>query len=398
MIKIFYCLNFFIIGLQNTFLKLITFFLYGYSRKETSSLLVFRSGGLGDFIFSLPAIDMIYSFYDKDLYFMNYYPSSGAHFKELKKKNLTDLQWLNFLSQEKFNDTFILRGYKLSDIKYFRKVFKGLKLNGLILLTHPAESFTSILKKLFFFRVLGIKRAKVSGWKKSYSNTFFRKHHTKWGFVKHANLGPVSDVISFFESEKSFPYEAPFPEIHVPNKDKLNVESYLYENCINNYLVISPGSVHELKNWGLENYEKLISRLLFADKNINVLISGPESDSLLAKSLSANKRVLNICGRFNLSELLIIYKKALCVYANDGGAAHLAALADAKVIVFGNGTQEPGTMSPHGKNVIELKKHTNCTPCFNYTECRLGRSKCVKDVSIEEAFNAFNFFLGTSNQ
>lgn len=397
MIKILYCLNFFIIGLQNKLLKLLIFFLYGYPRKETTSLLVFRSGGLGDFIFTLPAIDMVYSFYDKDLYFMNYYPDSSKHFKELKKKNLTDLQWLKFLSQEKFNDTFILRGYKLNDIKYFRKVFKGLGLNGLILLSHPAEPFTSILKKLFLLRILGIKRAKVSGWKKSYSYTFFRKHHTNWGFTKHANLGPVSDVLSFFESEKSSPHEAPFPKVHVSDKDKHNVESYLYENHINNYLVISPGSVHELKNWGSENYEKLISRLLFADKNINILISGPKSDSLLANSLSSNKRVLNICGRFNLSELLIIYKKALCVYANDGGAAHLAALADAKVIVFGNGSQEPGTMSPHAKNVIELRKHTNCTPCFNYTECKLGRSKCVKDISIEEAFSAFEFYLDTSN-
>ena len=48
-------------------------------------------------------------------------------------------------------------------------------------------------------------------------------------------------------------------------------------------------------------------------------------------------------------------------------------------------------MSPHAKNVIELRKHTNCTPCFNYTECKLGRPKCVKDISIEEAFSAFEF-------
>ncbi len=386
--KSLYFFNIVFIVIQNYFLKIFVSFLFRKPKKEISSLLVYRAGGLGDFIFCLPAIEKLYALYNKNLYFMTYAPTDGEHYNKLKDKNINDLPWLNFLKPERFTEIFILRNLTLKNIKEFRRRLKKINLDGIILMTHSGEPFSSILKKLIILRFLGINKAKVVGWRQIYSYSLFRKYHIRWGFLDHKTIGPIRAVNDFFDIDSNFK-DIPYPKIYNLNFCKKSVMSFKDAHKIDEYVVMCPGSIHSFKEWGLSNYFDLGKLILSQNDNIKILIAGPKSDSNIAEKLCFSKRVINICGKFSLSELSIIFNEAICVFSNDGGGSHLAAASEAKIISFANGGEEPGIVTPFGKYVTELRNYTDCTPCLNYTSCPLGHSKCVKDISVKRAFDKF---------
>lgn len=387
--KIFYKCHIILIFIQNFFLKLIVLFLFKQSKNQVKNLILFRTGGLGDFIFSLPAISLIHSKYKNKLYFMTFWPSSGEHYEKLRAKDLDDLPWLDFLDQDRFDQIFVLRNLTLHHINEMKKNLKLLQIDGLILMTHPGEPFISILKKLMIMRLLGIKNAKVSGWKQRYSINLFRKYHQEWGYLDHKIMGPIRSVYSFFNINNYEDNDISYPTIDIDLKIKAKIDTFILENKINKYIVICPGSIHEFKEWGENNYKNLLIKILSSDNQIKVLIAGPKLDFPLGQTLTFDNRVLNICGKFNLFELCEIFRMAECVFANDGGAAHLAALANAKLVSFSNGAEEPGIVTPIGNNITELRNNIECSPCFNYTKCPLNHSKCVKEISVEKAYKVF---------
>ena len=274
----FYILNFIAIAAQNLILKITVFLLYRKPNKDVKELLIFRSGGLGDFIFSLPAINMIHEKYNKNLYFMTYAPSHGLHYKKLAEKKIIDLPWLEFLSHSKLNKIFILRNLSLKNISNFRKNFKDINIDGLIIMTHSGEPFISIFKKILLLRVIGIKNAEVTGWKQLYNYNLFRKYHTDWGYLDHKTIGPIRAVNSFFDIFNNKVEKIPLPKINISKKYLDNIRSFKHKYSLKRYVVICPGSIHEFKEWGYKNYDELIKLILSSDLNIKVIIAGPKSD------------------------------------------------------------------------------------------------------------------------
>ena len=139
-----------------------------------------------------------------------------------------------------------------------------------------------------------------------------------------------------------------------------------------------------------------MERLALKEKGISILIAGPSSDSVLAQQLTVLDNVVDICGRYTISELAAIHRGAICSLAVDGGAAHLAGFSGGNVISLSNGGEEPGVVTPVGANVIEHRNLTACTPCFGMDKCPLGHSSCVRDIEVDEVLKSILAFIDES--
>ena len=257
----------------------------------------------------------------------------------------------------------------------------------------PGEPCFTTIKKLFFIRALGLKKCHVHGIRQNYSTSFFRKFHEQWGLAQHKIYGPwraveefLSQNIEISESYLSLQLE----KISVDSKPSAIELLQRFDIDTKHFVLISPGTISEWKNWGLENYRKLVMKLapILKEQHIAILIAGPSTDSVLADVLKIDDNIFDICGAYTIFELAILHQESICSVAVDGGAAHLAAFSGANLVSLSNGGEEPGIVTPVGSKVVELRNLTYCTPCFGMSFCPLGHSKCIRDIKVGEVLSS----------
>jgi len=345
-----------------------------------------KTGGLGDFLFGYPAINMLRKECpNAELTLMSQIAFSGAHLQNLKNKNLNDLPWLK-LTQPYFDDTYILEGLSIKTVLKVRSFLKEKKLSSIIYLSAPGEPFSSLLKKLLFFKLISSSQLSVFGWKQEFSTAFYRKYHDIWGFSQHKINGPLKAVEHFLGHKLNInDNDLKLPII----QDNLQLRSFRNNlGAYAGYIVICPGSSAHWKNWGKHKYKELCIKLtpLLNKMNIALLLAGPKSDRSLADFISDGVDAYNICGDYSISELSSIFRESHCVVTTDGGLAHLAAFSNAYLVSLSNGGEESGVVTPIGNKVKELRKNISCAPCFGMDHCPLVRSKCIKDIGVEDVF------------
>jgi lipopolysaccharide heptosyltransferase II len=107
--------------------------------------------------------------------------------------------------------------------------------------------------------------------------------------------------------------------------------------------------------------------------------------------LEENHKPVNLCGKLSLEEFVGILSLCELVVANDGGAFHLAQALGKKIVVFfGPVDDKVYGCYPESSNCIVLGKVMECRPCYyklKFQGCDYDK-KCLRDISVEEAFAA----------
>jgi ADP-heptose:LPS heptosyltransferase len=367
----------------------------------SGKVLVVKSGGLGDFLFGVPAFNLLKnSRQEFDIDLLTYVSFFGSHSKDMAKKKVTGLPWVS-LVEDLFGSVYVLDSLRVGSILELRKKLKPIQYSNVILMPCSGEPFSTTIKKLILIKVLGLRGCEVYGVEQDYSTAFFRKYHEQWGLARHKIYGPWHAVEEFLS--KNIEISDSYLEVQLEKTGtghNYNAIDLLrkYDLTFDRYILISPGSIGEWKNWGLKKFKELVVKLtpLLKERNIAILIAGPLSDSVLADELKIDDNVFDICGRYSIFELAIIHKESICSVAVDGGAAHLAAFSGAHVISLSNGGEEPGIVTPVGSKVIEHRNLTDCTPCFGMTFCPLGHSKCVQEIKVNNVFKSIMSLVETS--
>lgn len=389
--------------LQNLIISSIRRILFKPINRDNVShgenILVFKTGGLGDFLFGVPAFNLLKKMRPKNnLILLTQIAFGGIHLRNLKEKGLLQIPWLE-LVENSFESTHTIGKLSIKNIVRLRKDLMPHTFNKVILMPGPGEPFTSTMKRLLLLKILGFGNCEIFGVHQNFSLAFFRRFHARWGLGVHKIYGPWRAVEDFLSKK----YDLSDKYLKLNNREDFSKKEALdllrrEVSDIKDYVILSPGSPAAWKNWGEKNFKNLTEKLapLLSDKNIEILIAGPQSDSGLAKSLELAPNVHNICGRYSITELAVIHQHSLCSVATDGGAGHLAAFSGANVISLSNGGEEPGIVTPVGTNVIEHRNLTDCTPCFfKNNKCPLGHSKCVVDIPVQDVFNSVMGFVGS---
>ncbi len=184
-----------------------------------------------------------------------------------------------------------------------------------------------------------------------------------------------------------------FSKIIINKEAQNTVNDFLKINHVNDYILfhLSAGDVNRL--WSLQNYIKLIGKILKKYKNYKIILIGQSIER------ARNMKVINSFKNNNviqfddksLSELIYILKKAYIVAGNDSGIMHLASLVNNTIISL-VGYTSCKRSSPAGNKVYILRKDLPCSPCYKVffpIHCIYKEKKCLIDIKVEDVWSIF---------
>jgi heptosyltransferase-3 len=163
----------------------------------------------------------------------------------------------------------------------------------------------------------------------------------------------------------------------LPDKHK----QLLQEDKFN--LILHPKSKGSAREWGEDNFTKLIN-ILPKDK-YSIFITGTKDEGVLLKNfLSKNKdKVTDLTGKLSLTELISFINVADGLVAASTGPLHIAASLNkiAVGIYAPIRPMHPGRWAPVGKSASYLVLDKKCDDCRRTLDCR-----CIREIEALEVF------------
>ncbi len=149
-------------------------------------------------------------------------------------------------------------------------------------------------------------------------------------------------------------------------------------------VVISPVSNSELRDWGMENYARLVSLLLDrADCRIVLVGSGAQHRQLerILEENGRDPRITNVAGASDWFGTAEIVRAADLVIANNSGVAHLAAACGTPTLAIYSGSHQPQEWGPRGDGVRAVMALVPCSPCgYDKLEECPNDHLCMKQI------------------
>ena len=160
---------------------------------------------------------------------------------------------------------------------------------------------------------------------------YFLKHKKKFIFKKKPNVNHVKQLSDHFGCDCS--------ELFIETSKK---EQEIAQNYISNklkYFVIFPGGNWIPKIWSVDNYNKLLIKILSQNDNVKFILVGSKlEEKLYYNEIVRNidsKNIINLFGA-SLTQTAAYMKKSKLFIGNDSGLAHMASATKLNsLILFG---------------------------------------------------------------
>lgn len=146
-------------------------------------------------------------------------------------------------------------------------------------------------------------------------------------------------------------------------------------------IILHPKSKGSAREWGIENFDKLI-KTLPAEK-FKIFISGTKEEGVLVKELLQNNPSLtDITGKMNLQQFIAFIAACDGLVAASTGPLHIAAALGKKAIGLFAPMRpiHPGRWAPVGENASYLVLDKNCMECKKSQDCVCIRSILPESV------------------
>lgn len=151
-------------------------------------------------------------------------------------------------------------------------------------------------------------------------------------------------------------------------------------------ITVQPCTRWPSKQWPIERLISCLQQLLQKQNDIHFSILGSVADVEVGKRIMnalKNPRVINLCGKLSLPEMVEWIRRTDCMITNDTGPMHVAA-ALKKPIVALFGATNPLRTGPYGQVDSVVSAHFPCSPCLK-TRCPLKPApKCMYAISSEQ--------------
>jgi heptosyltransferase-3 len=155
------------------------------------------------------------------------------------------------------------------------------------------------------------------------------------------------------------------------------------------FLVCGPGTKMQAKDWGRENWQRLLSKLRhrFPEHALVLIGASDEKDYCEHVASGWHNHVLNCCGRLSPRESAALLTRAELFLGPDSGPMHLAAAAGVPCAIAFAARTMPGIWYPWGLGNQIVYHAVNCMGCDIET-CIENKKKCLTSITVEEMFNA----------
>lgn len=148
-------------------------------------------------------------------------------------------------------------------------------------------------------------------------------------------------------------------------------------------IILHPKSKGSAREWGLDNFSKLINTL---NKNkYQIFVSGTAQEGELVKDLIAkHPDVINLTGKLSLQQFIAFINHCDVLIAASTGPLHIAAALGKKSIGLFAPMRpiHPGRWKPIGKHAEFLVLNKNCSDCRKTMDCH-----CIREIKIMEVIN-----------
>ena len=152
---------------------------------------------------------------------------------------------------------------------------------------------------------------------------------------------------------------------------------------------ISASRVWETKNWPPEYIEKLIKLIISSLSSYKIVLIGEENSKISQRLSLIHPKVINLCGKTTLKELIYVIKKLDILITPDSAPLHIGVALGIPVIgLFG--PTDPFRHIEKQENLFVIFKKLDCSFCYRH-KCK--RKECMKKISPQEVFRVIKKIL-----
>jgi heptosyltransferase III len=150
-------------------------------------------------------------------------------------------------------------------------------------------------------------------------------------------------------------------------------------------LILHPKSKGSAREWGLDNFEKLVE-LLPADR-YQLFISGTAEDGKAMATFLKNTKAIDLTGKLSLQQFIAFINACDGLVAASTGPLHIAAALGKRAIGLFAPMRpiHPGRWAPLGKQASFLVKEEQCSDCKNGKTCH-----CIREITPQQVMKELN--------
>ncbi len=333
---------------------------------KADSILIYRTGQLGDTICAIPAMRAIKNTYrDARIIFLY-----DVH----SERSLPDSRDI-VIDLDIFDRYIPYDPKKLSSTKYLINLFSEIqkeKIDILFYFLQGKRSRIQKLRDLLVFKSGGIK--KIIGMNDNYSEPI---HETDrlLKILKQVHIAP--DKVSF---------DLPIRSDHIKRIDRLWAEDNISSVPV---IAIGAGSKMPLKRWPLERFETVGHSLIKEHKAFLIVLGGAEdgeAGDYLVNTWGRSKST-NWAGKTSYMESAEVLKRCNLYLGNDTGTMHLAAAVGTQCVAIFSARDLKYKWYPYGSNHIVLRQDVPCQHCM-LEMCVENKMECILSISEEAVIKA----------
>ena len=166
----------------------------------------------------------------------------------------------------------------------------------------------------------------------------------------------------------------------------------MQENNIgNNFITIVPGAAWIQKQWSIDNYNNLMTRLTKAF-NSKIVILGSTND-VICDQIIKSENIINLKDRTTLRMAIGILKFSKHTIGSDTGLLHISEAMNTPVtMILGPTSQETGASVVLENSILIENKDLWCRPCSQNGSrpCYRKEQYCMSEIDSEKVFNSIN--------
>ncbi|HRI48368.1 MAG TPA: glycosyltransferase family 9 protein, partial [Ignavibacteriaceae bacterium] len=181
-------------------------------------------------------------------------------------------------------------------------------------------------------------------------------------------------------------HNSPRTSLYIDDLELIKAKKILTELDVENYIVISPFSDLNIKNWNIDKYRELVLKIVNQYQAVTILFIGNTfQKEKISKSFEVNQRLINLAGSLSIIESTAILNNALLFIGNDSGFTHIAkALEIPTIAIIGGGSN--GYFFPYGSDdkIVYLYSPQDCFRCE--WRCIHKIAFCLQEVKVDDVF------------
>lgn len=182
-------------------------------------------------------------------------------------------------------------------------------------------------------------------------------------------------------------------------ENKIKIENFVKENGIDlskPVVIFHPGSGGSAVDLPLDKMKELAARTA-NQPDVTVLITGDKKEAGICASFPSGDKIFNLCGKFNLGEIIALIDVSALLVANSTGPLHIAAALGKNVIGFYPKikAQSPARWAPFTEKKHIFVPSVNCSNCTR-KQCR--KLDCMNSISVDEVLETIKNCVLTASR